>query len=157
MERSDDPLAELPMTVDLNKLTGHVLLVGYGRVGSRLAEALTAKGIPIVVAEQNRELVESLRARGTPAVSGDAAEPAVLIQAHVARAGILAITVPDTLRSRKMVEIARALKPDIEILARAHSDEEVALLKKDGIGSVFMGEHELARAMIKHVFERLKS
>ncbi|TAJ94288.1 MAG: Kef family K(+) transporter [Gammaproteobacteria bacterium] len=155
MERSDDPLAELPMTVDLNKLTGHVLLVGYGRVGSRLGDALTAKGIPIVVTEQNRDLVAKLRAQGTPAVSGDASEPAVLIQAHVARAGILAITVPDTLRSRKMVEIARALKPDIEILARAHSDEEVDLLKKDGIGNVFMGEHELARSMIRHVFERL--
>lgn len=155
MERSDDPLAELPMTVDLNKLTGHVLLVGYGRVGSRLGEALTAKGIPIVVTEQNRDLVEKLRERGTPAVSGDASEPAVLIQAHVARAGILAITVPDTFQSRKMVEIARALKPDIEILARAHTDEEVALLKKDGIGSVFMGEHELARSMIRHIFERL--
>ena len=155
MERPDDPLAELPMTVDLNKLTGHVLLVGYGRVGRRLGEALTAQGIPIVVAEQNRELVEKLRAQGTPAVSGDASEPAVLIQAHVARAGILAITVPDTFRSRKMIEIARALKPDMEIMVRAHTDEEVALLRKDGIGSVFMGKQELARAMARHVFERL--
>ena len=78
------------MTVDQARLTGHVLLVGYGRVGRRIGEALIERGTPLVVAEQNRERVESLRARGVPAVSGDAAEPAVLIQAHVARARMLA-------------------------------------------------------------------
>ena len=61
--------------------------------------------MPIVVAEQNREIVERLRARGIPAVSGDASEPAVLIQAHVARAQMLVIAVPDAFQARKMVEM----------------------------------------------------
>ena len=62
MERRDDPLAELPMTVNQKLLTNHVVIVGYGRVGQRIAEALTEQRISIVVAEQNRELVEQLRA-----------------------------------------------------------------------------------------------
>jgi len=70
LERSDDPLAELPMTVDQNRLTGHIVLVGYGRVGRRIGEALIERDVPIVVAEQNREVVERLRERGIPAVSG---------------------------------------------------------------------------------------
>lgn len=86
MERSDDPLAALPTTVAPEALTGHVVLVGYGRVGRRVGEALLAQGIRIVVAEQNRETVEALRRRGISAVSGDASDPAVLIQTHVARA-----------------------------------------------------------------------
>ena len=61
LERPDDPLAVLPMTVDLNRLTGQVVLVGYGRVGRRIGEALTANGISFVVAEENREIVEKLR------------------------------------------------------------------------------------------------
>jgi CPA2 family monovalent cation:H+ antiporter-2 len=85
LERRDDPLAELPRTIEEHRLTGQVVLVGYGRVGRRIAEALTERGISVVVAEQNRELVEELRARGMPAVSGDATDPAVLIQAHIAR------------------------------------------------------------------------
>lgn len=89
MERSDDPLAVLPTTVDQRRLTGHVLLVGHGRVGRRIADTLALQGIPIVVAEQNREIVELLRQRGIPAVSGDASEAAVLIQAHVARARMM--------------------------------------------------------------------
>lgn len=151
LERRDDPLAELPMSVDQSRLTGQVVLVGYGRVGRRIADALTAQGIPLVVAEQNRELVERLRARDIPAVSGDAAEPAVLIQAHIARASLLIVAVPDTLGARKMVEIARALNPRIQAVLRTHSEEEAELLEKDKMGKVFMGEHELAAGMTRHV------
>jgi monovalent cation:H+ antiporter-2, CPA2 family len=98
LERRDDPLAELPATADVETLTGHVVLVGYGRVGTRIAQAMSERGIPYVVAEQNRESVERLRERGVHAVSGDASEPEVLIQAHVARASLLAIATPDTVR-----------------------------------------------------------
>jgi len=155
LERSPDPLAELPMTTDLSRLTGHVVLVGYGRVGRRIGEALTARGVPIVVAEENREIVERLREKGVAAVSGDAAEPAVLIQAHIARARMLVIAVPDAFRARKMIDIARTLKPDVETVVRTHSDDEAALLKKENASGVFMGEHELALAMTRHVLERL--
>lgn len=154
LERPDDPLAELPMTVDPARLTGHVLLVGYGRVGRRVAEALTARGVPIVVAEQNRELVESLRAAGVPAVSGDAAEPAVLIQAHVARARMLAIAVPNVFLALRMLEIARTLNPGIETVAYVHSEDEAALLLKQNVGRVFQDEHELAAGMSRHLLER---
>lgn len=155
MERPDDPLAELPMTVDLNSLTGHVVLVGYGRVGRRICEALLAAGAPVVVAEQNREAVKDLRRRGIPAVSGDATEPAVLIQAHVARARLLVIATPDVFNARKMMEIARMLQPDIDSVVRTHSDEEAALLTRERAGRVFIGEHELALGMTRHILERL--
>ncbi|MHB1142680.1 MAG: cation:proton antiporter domain-containing protein [Sulfuricaulis sp.] len=154
LERPNDPLAELPMTVDPARLTGHVLLVGYGRVGRRVAEALTARGVPIVVAEQNRELVEALRARGIPAVSGDAVEPAVLIQAHVARARLLAIAAPNPFAALRMIEIARALNPGIETVAYVHSEDEAELLRKQDIGRVFTDEHELASGMSRHVLDR---
>jgi CPA2 family monovalent cation:H+ antiporter-2 len=155
LERSDDPLAELPASFDAASLTGHVVLVGYGRVGRRIADALGQHGIPLVVAEQNRELVERLRERQIPAVSGDATEPAVLIQAHVARASLLVVATPDTFGVRKMVEIARTLNPRIEALVRTHSDEEAELLRQDPLSAVFMGEHELALAMTRGVLERV--
>ncbi|HEY6364186.1 MAG TPA: YbaL family putative K(+) efflux transporter [Candidatus Binatia bacterium] len=154
LERPDDPLAVLPMTTDLNRLTGQVVLVGYGRVGRRIGEALTEKGISFVVAEENREIVEQLRKTGIPAVSGDAADPAVLIQAHIQRARMLVIAIPDTLDVRRMIEIARTVNPRIETVVRTHSEEEAGLLEKENTGKVFLGEHELALAMIRHVLER---
>jgi monovalent cation:H+ antiporter-2, CPA2 family len=154
LERPDDPLAALPMTTDLKRLTGHVVIVGYGRVGRRIGEALTAQGISIVVAEQNSEIVDRLRKSGIAAVSGDASEPAVLLQAHVHRASILVIATPDTLNVRKMIEIARTVNPRIETVVRTHSEEEAVLLEKEQAGKVFLGEHELATGMIQHVLER---
>jgi monovalent cation:H+ antiporter-2, CPA2 family len=53
------------------------------------------------------------------------------------------------------VETARALNPRIETLIRTHSDDEAALLRRDNLGTVFMGEHELALAMTRGVLERV--
>jgi monovalent cation:H+ antiporter-2, CPA2 family len=155
LERSPDPLAELPMSVDSALLTGQVVIVGYGRVGRRIAEGLAERKISYVVAEQNRDIVERLRDAGVHAVSGDASDPAVLIQAHVARAGMLVIATPETIHVRRMVEIARKLNPKIEIVLRTHSDEEAELLRRENCGLVFMGEHELALAMTRHVVQRM--
>ncbi len=154
LERTDDPLAELPVTVDPATLSGHVVIVGFGRVGRRIAEALDGAGLKWVAAEQTREVVERLREKGRLAVSGNAAEPEVLIQAHVARARMLVLAVPDPVLTRKVAEIARTLNPRIELVFRTHSDDEAALLREQGLGEVFMGEHELAAAMARHVVER---
>jgi monovalent cation:H+ antiporter-2, CPA2 family len=106
------------------------------------------------VAEENREIVERLREQGVPSVSGDAADPAVLVQAHIARAAMLVIATPDTFGVRKMVEAARTLNPTIEVIVRSHNEEEAALLEKENIGMVLLGEQALAQAMAMHVLAR---
>jgi CPA2 family monovalent cation:H+ antiporter-2 len=155
LELSDDPLAQLPVSVPQSQLTGQVVLVGYGRVGRRIAEAMQEKGVDFVVAEQNREKVERLREKGVHAVCGDAAEPATLIQAHVARAAMLVIATPDAFNVRKVVETARTLNPPIGVIVRTHSEDEARMLRSEGIGTVFMGEDELARGMSRHLLERM--
>jgi len=153
----DDPLAELPMTTEEKYLSHQVVLVGYGRVGRKLAAALAQNGVPFVVADQNREVVEQLRASGTPAVFGDASQPEVLVQAHVARARMLVIATPDTLGVRRMATHARLLNPAIEIVVRSHNEEEARRLEDELQGRVFVGEHELALAMTRHVLERCQA
>jgi monovalent cation:H+ antiporter-2, CPA2 family len=156
LEQRDDPLAELPTSVHASFLSGQVVLVGYGRLGQRIAQALDAQGVPYVVAEQQRELVEQLRARNVPAVIGDATDPAVLIQAHIAQAGMLVITTPDTFNARKMVETARTLNPPIEVVVHTHSEDDAALLTREQMGRVFIGKQELASGMAAHVLSRMR-
>jgi len=151
LEPANNPLAELPMSTETRFLSNQVVLVGWGRVGKRIADALSAEGIPYVVAEGNREFVETLRARGVPAVWGDATTPDVLIQAHIRDARALVIATPETVQVRKMVEVARALNADIEVVVRSHNPEEAERLRSDGTGTVFVGESELASAMTRHV------
>lgn len=154
LEQRQDPYAELPMSTERKYLDGQIVLIGYGRVGHRIAKALEARDIPYVVAEQNRELVENLRKNGIVAVSGSAADPAVLIQAHIANAAMLVVATPDPLNVRQIVDTARALNPNIEIVLRTHSEDESRLLRKNKIGTVFFGEEELAKGMASHILER---
>jgi len=154
LESRDDPYAELPMSTERKFLEGQVVLIGFGRVGKRIAASLDERGIPYVIVEQNREQVEGLRKQGYAAVSGNAAEPAVLIQAHIAHAAMLVVAAPDTLNIRQMVDTARTLNPAIEIVLRTHSEEESRLLRTENLGTVFFGEEELARGMSRHVLQR---
>ncbi|SEA59174.1 YbaL family putative K(+) efflux transporter [Paraburkholderia sartisoli] len=154
LEQRGDPYAELPMSTERKYLEGQVVLVGYGSVGRRIATALDMHGIPYVVAEQNREMVETLRKKGIAAVSGDAADSTVLIQAHIADAAMLVIAMPDSRNVPQMAGTARALNPDIEVVLRTYSEDESQMLRKEGIGTVFLEEEELARGMTAHVIER---
>ncbi len=154
LEARDDPTAELPASTEEKYLSRQVVLVGYGRVGRRIADALRAQHLPFVVVEQNREVVERLRTKGLVAVSGDAAEPVVLVQAHIANARMLVIATPDTLNVRQMINTARTLNPEIEIVVRTHNEAEAKLLESENAGKIFLGEEELAQSMMRYVLER---
>jgi len=156
MEARDDPFGELPMDTDQERLHDQVVLVGCGRVGRRMADALTAQGVPLVVAEQQRELVESLRARGIAAVSGDASDPAVLIQAHIARATVLVVTGGDNVQAQRMAATARQLNPAVRVLLRALSEDEAQLLRDAGLGEVFIAEQSLAEQLSREVLAVMK-
>jgi CPA2 family monovalent cation:H+ antiporter-2 len=157
LEQRQDPYAELPQSTDNKYLQGQIVLVGYGRIGSRIGAALSAQHIPFVVAEQNRELVEKIRGQGIVAVSGNAADAVVLVQAHIHDAAMLVIATPDTLNARQMIHTARTLNPNIEIVMCADSADEMQLLKEETQANsdiVFLGEEELAKGMTNHVLTR---
>lgn len=157
LARRNDPLAELPMSTEAKYLSRQVVLVGYGRVGRRIAAELAAHDLPFVVAEQNRELVEKLRGEGMAAVWGDAADPAVLIQAHIARARVLVVATADAINVRQMIEAARTLNPTIETVIRSHNEDEARLLTQEVAATVFLGEQELAQSMARAVLSRAAS
>jgi len=155
LDLRDDPLAALPMSTDRKLLSDQVVLVGYGRVGKHIAATLDRAHIHYVVADSNREVVEALRKRGKAAVTGDASDPIVLVQAHITKAAMLVVTIPDPVSSRKMVDIARKLNPDIEAVLRSETEDGAALLRKEKLGEVFVAEQELAVSMARHVAGRL--
>ena len=147
LELRPDPYAELPETTDDKYLKGQIVLVGYGRLGASIAASLQNAERAFVIVDQNRERVEHLREQGYTAVSGDASDPAVLVQAHIAHSSLLVVTTDDPSNYHQIVEHARTLNPAIRILLRAETTEECALLRREGMGEVFFSEEELARSM----------
>ncbi|MCA3217153.1 MAG: cation:proton antiporter [Burkholderiales bacterium] len=156
LETRDDPLAALPSTTENRYLARHVVLVGYGNVGRHLARVLAQRDVPFVVVEQNRERVQELRDAGHAAVSGNAVDPIALVQAHIAGAGLLLITLPETTDVRPIVDTARALNAGIAIIARAANEEEANLLAGIGLDRVVNPRRAVADAMAAAALERLK-
>jgi len=115
--------ASHPVPTDLPKtsLKGHIVLVGFGRVGSRVGDELEREKLPFLVIEDRAELVETLRTRGIETIRGNAAAPEVIAAANPAEARSLLIAIPDGYEAGQIVEQGRAANPAIEIIARAHS------------------------------------
>lgn len=154
LDKIEDPYAELPAHIDPEQLRDHVVLIGYGRVGRRIAESLDANAIPYVVCEVSRERVEDLRKEDVPAISGNAADQDVLARAGIERAAVLALAVPDANTVRSIVDAARGLRPELEIILRTHSDAQTATMNR--IGTTVYGEDVLAKGMLQPIIEHFE-
>lgn len=133
------------------EVSGHAILVGYGRVGSQLAELLQQRGVPLVVIEDDGDLVARARERGLYAVRGNAASEPVMLEAAPERAKMAIFAIPQALEAGETIERMKALNPTITVLARAHSDAEVKHLLEHGADGAVLAERELAFSLAEMV------
>jgi CPA2 family monovalent cation:H+ antiporter-2 len=128
----------------------HVILVGYGRVGRTIGDALQRRGIPFVAIEQDRRTLEVMRGTGVPAIYGNATRADILQLAHPATARLLVVATPDPYHAQVVIERAREANAALQVVVRTHGDEEQALFERMGVQRALMGERELAYAMAYH-------
>jgi CPA2 family monovalent cation:H+ antiporter-2 len=138
------PTLLLPQT----DIAGHAILVGYGRVGRRVAEGLRESGWPLVVIETGEGTARALEQDGVTIITGNAADPAVMEAANLAAARLVIVAIPNVFEAGQIIARARTANPAATIIARAHFDQEVTHLAKLGAGVVVMGEEEIARTML---------
>jgi len=149
-EEEETPMRE---PIRPTSLTGHVVLIGHGRVGSFISSVLSERKVPLFVIEDDEDAVAELKQRGVEALSGNAADPEVIPAANLAAARCLLVAIPDAFEGGQVVQQARAINPTLPIIARAHSQDEIEHLMKHGANLVVMGEHEIAKAMLDNVAE----
>ncbi|HEY0832308.1 MAG TPA: YbaL family putative K(+) efflux transporter [Azospirillum sp.] len=135
-------------------LEGHTVLIGYGRVGAFVGAGLKAAGVSFVVVEDRAEPAEAARRDGAEVLLGNAADPDVLRATNLAEAGHLIVAIPEAFEAGQIVAQARAVNPHLNIVARAHFDAEVEHLTQCGATKTVMGEHEIARCMLRLVLLR---
>ncbi|HWT07703.1 MAG TPA: NAD-binding protein, partial [Roseomonas sp.] len=91
---------------------------------------------------------------GARVITGNAADPDVLAEADLAGARRVFVAIPEAFEAGQVVEQARAAKPDVEILARADSEEAVEHLTRLGATLTVMGEREIAHRMLERALGR---
>ena len=129
-------------------LHGHVVIAGYGQLGRLLGEAVHEQGGALLVLEEEKDHVETLRQRGIDTIVGNASSDEVLEAANLPQARALLVTLPQAFESGEVVRAARHLNPSLRIVARADSEACSEHLRKQGADLVVLGERELARAMV---------
>jgi CPA2 family monovalent cation:H+ antiporter-2 len=137
--------------LQVTALTGHIVLVGHGRVGSYISETLGRSGTAVLAIDSEGSRIEQARQRGVEVIEGNAADPDVIAAANLSAARCLLVAIPDAFEGGQVVEQARKINPGLSIIARAHSEEEIAHLRKHGATAVVMSEHETAKAMIADI------
>lgn len=135
---------------------GHVVLCGFGRVGSAVGEALATFGLRYTVIERDPDVVKGLIARGVPAFYADAGRRSALDRAGVRDAALLIVALPDVEHARLAVRAARTLNSDVPVLVRAHGRAESDALRRDGASEIIQPELEAAGTLIRHALARLQ-
>jgi CPA2 family monovalent cation:H+ antiporter-2 len=140
------PSEVAPPPIQPTTLEDHVVLVGFGRVGRRIGNALMVLGAKLFVIDENDAVVDELKAAGTEAIAANGVTS--LTAANLAKARCLLVAVPENFEAGQIVEQARAMSPRLLIFARGHSEPEKMHLESCGASAVVLGEEEIAGAML---------
>ena len=141
----DEPASDLTPTT----LSGHDIVIGYGRVGSMVGAGLKGDSEGLIVVEASDVGVERARKDGAEVFSGNAAEPALIAAINLAGARRLYVTIPEAFEAGQIIQQARAANPKLDILARAHSSATVEHFEKLGANLIVLGETEIAHRMLE--------
>jgi CPA2 family monovalent cation:H+ antiporter-2 len=136
-------------------LRDHVIVAGYGRVGQVLVNMLLSQGYPVLVVENSEAAVQGLRQRQIPFVFGDADNELVLEKTHLETAKAMAIALPDPASTRLLLQRALARVPNLDVIARSHSNREIDLLTQLGAREVVQPEFEAALELGSHLLHTL--
>ncbi len=131
-------------------LRQHVVLCGFGRVGSALGKALDAFNLPYIVIDQNPDTIRRLQVRGTPCLYGDSSHRELLMKAGAADASLMIVALPDIQSAALAVARIRDLSAKVPILARVHGSAEAERLAALGVTEVIQPEVETSATLIRH-------
>lgn len=151
-----DPYSVLPKETSRRMLMGQTILVGSGSVTRSVAKRLATDDVPFVCISEDKSFAEELREQKHAVISGDAADPMVLVQGHIVTAAQLMVIDIDPVKTLKIVEMAKQLNPELNIMARAGSRDEVEPLKQEGIARVYLDSESISEVLTGNILDYYK-
>lgn len=146
-------MGKLRMTKEINRLVGHVIICGFGRLGEDLAKQLTHRGIPFVVIDIDLEKVQQAGEHNILAIQGDATSEHVLEEVHLSSARALATALPSDAENVFITLTARNLRPDIQIIAKSEHESSCRKLRQAGVDKIVM-PHRVGAQQMERMISR---
>ncbi len=146
-----DRYSELPQETDRRFLSGQTVLVGSCAVNDELARTLSDNHVPFVSIVENAEQAEAMRKKKLAVITGDAADPMVLVQAHIFTASMLVISGVDAVSAPKIAESAKQLNPSLKILIRAEQTAFTEHLAQSKVAEVLFDSQAVSDSLYHHI------
>jgi CPA2 family monovalent cation:H+ antiporter-2 len=140
---------------DLPPLKNHVVVCGYGRVGSELVDAVRRQGFAVVAIDLDRFAVQRAAQVGISCLYGDAAQPQVLEHASVGAARVLAVTLPDLPDTERILRWARSHYPRLTIITRADDLAGIPVLQGAGATEIVQPEVEAGLEFVRRTMRKM--
>lgn len=150
------PDEDLEENESRESLSGHIILCGYGRMGSHVSIGLKQLNLPLIVIEYDHAAIDELIRQGIPYIYGDASSEIVLKQAYPQRALMAILTLPDAITSRQTILQLKRLNPDLVFLARANNQWQAQILDQAGANEIIQPEAEAGFQMLRYLILNLK-
>ena len=132
-----------------------VVILGGGRVGRYVSDALRARQIYHIVVDYASEAADRLRENNVPVLYGDATSETVLEKAGVKEAGLAVVALPDAPATDMAVRLLKQMAPNMPVLARVHRGEDIPRMRAAGADTVIHAEFEAGTEMIRQTLDRL--
>jgi len=139
---------------DIEAMKNHLIIVGYGVNGRNVARSARSEDIPYVILDLDPAIVKTEISEGEPISYGDATQETVLLHAGIIYARVIVIAISDRVATRRVVDLARRLNPDVYIIARTRYIQEMKPLHDLGANEVIPEEYETSVEIFCRVLER---
>ena len=140
----------------VGRLSGHVLIVGFGLAGRCVADLLNHAEISYTIIEKNPVTVETQRALGRDILEGSGTDAETLVKAGLNQAAILALTIPDEDAVLNATSLARRLRPEIYIIARTQYSSKGMKAAQLGADAVIKAEQAVALQFYDKLSQRIR-
>jgi voltage-gated potassium channel len=136
---------------DIESITNHAIICGYGRIGQTLARELKGNDFPFLIVDNNAERVALAHTHGYQSLVGDAGSEETMNEAHIERAIVLATVLPSDMVNVFITLTARNMRPDLRIIARAEDPATEKKLRQAGANEIilpaFVGGMQIANSI----------
>jgi len=138
--------------IDEMVIKNHIVICGYGRIGSYIGRSLMMADIPYVAIDYNLYTVEKAKKQGANIIYGDPSDIDILDYAQVDEASILIMAVPERYIQEAIILNAKKLNRNIFIISRVHRERDQARMKDLGVNLIIQPEFEASMSIIKKIY-----
>lgn len=138
--------------IDTIQIKNHIVICGYGRIGSYIGRSLMMANIPFVAIDYNFQIVERAKKEGVNIIYGDPSDIDILDYAQVEDALMIILALPEKFAQEAIIMNAKKLNPKIYIISRVHREADQRRMKDLGVHVVVQPEFEASLSIIKKIY-----